>query len=476
MDETKKTLDSFPTPPEAWLPARRIARRISEPVERFLHTETSGGILLLVSAALALLWANSPWSHSYEHLWHTPITIGLGEWSLTRDLHFWISDFLMTFFFLVAGLEIKREMVQGELSDLRRASLPIAAAAGGMIVPALIYVGFNRSGAALHGWGIPMATDIAFAVGILQLLGPRVPAALRVLLLALAIIDDVGAILVIAIFYSSDLSMTGFAIAAGGFLLLILAQQIGARPGLIYMIPLLVMWGGLFKAGIHPTISGVIVGLMFPVRPWLSASKFEEIASGSLAEFQRLTAGGAVPDGHAAMRPLRRITVAGREAIAPVARMEYELHPWVAYLIMPVFAFANAGVPLGGVDFADITARMVLMGSSLGLVLGKPIGVLLASYLMVRAGLCRLPRGVTWTGMTVVGFVAGIGFTMSIFIARLAFPGSPEMLDVAKLGVLLGTAVAAIGGLAMGRFLMPERLAPDVAAVTPSEAESSSEY
>ena len=261
-------------PPEAGRTAVRLARAIRGPIETFMHVEAAGGIILLVASAAALIWANSRFHEGYEHLWHTMVALGIGDWVFEKDLHFWINEGLMTVFFLVVGLEIKREMVEGALADWQRASLPIVAAISGMLVPAAIYLAINPTGPTHEGWGVPMATDIAFAVGVLTLLGRRVPAALRILLLALAIIDDIGAILVIAIFYSSGVSLVGLGMAAAGVLLLVMLQRIGTRPGWYYVLPLGIIWAGLYRAGVHPTIAGVIVGLLTPVRRWVGAEGF----------------------------------------------------------------------------------------------------------------------------------------------------------------------------------------------------------
>lgn len=465
-------------PPGASPVARALALRVKAPVENILHQQTSSGFVLLAMAVIAFAWANSPWSDSYSELWHTDIAIGIGSWTFSKSLHFWINDFLMTFFFMVAGFEIKREMAEGELSDLRRASLPVGAAIGGMMVPALIYVAFNPSGALVHGWGVPMATDIAFALGIMVLLGDRISAAMRILLLALAIIDDLGAILVIALFYSSNFAVDGLLVVGVGLLVLLLFRRIGVRPGGIYFVPLMIIWAGLYQAGVHPTIAGVIVGLSAPVKPWLSREQFLIIANGSLEQFNQMTAAGERNEDKL-LEPLNRLTLAGREAIAPVVRLQNAFHTWVAFFIMPVFALANAGVSLSGLDFGAPTAMPVMLGISLGLLLGKPIGVLLVSWLMVRMGWSALPRGVTWGGMTVIGLCAGIGFTMAIFIAELAFRpsvmGDASVLALGKLSILIATASAATIALLLGRIILP-RISPDVAAKTPADAEASTEY
>ncbi|MCG8420747.1 MAG: Na+/H+ antiporter NhaA [Proteobacteria bacterium] len=453
-------------------PMLRVANRIKAPVDAFLHTESASSILLLIAAAVALLWANSSAAESYEHLWHTEFSITLGSWSMKQSLHFWINDFLMTIFFLVVGLEIKREIVEGELADMRRASLPIAAAVGGMLVPAAIYFALNPTGPGSQGWGVPMATDIAFALGVLGLLGKRVPASLRVLLLALAIIDDIGAILVIAVFYSSGINPDAFITIAIGLAILLGMLQAGVRPGSMYIVPVIVLWAGAYSLGVHPTIAGVIVGLVMPVRPWLSRKEFVEVAEVALREYHVLT---SQEHKHKdALTPLRRLSMAGREAASPVSRAEAAFHPWVAFLIMPLFALAYAGVNLGGVEMSLDGASMATLGVMLGLAFGKPAGILLFSWLTTRMGWCTLPRGVTWGGITVLGCAAGIGFTMAIFIAELAFRGS-DLLQITKLAILGGSAIAGVTAMTMGRIFLAGELDPAVARLTPAQVEVSNE-
>ncbi|GAB4558345.1 MAG: Na+/H+ antiporter NhaA [Haliangiales bacterium] len=457
------------------------------PVDKLLHMQTTSGFLLLGMAVIALIWANSPWAESYTHLWHTPITLGAGSWVFTKDLHFWINDFLMTFFFMAAGFEIKREMAEGELSDLRRGALPIAAAVGGMLVPALIYVGTTYGldvsnpeagvwASVKNGWGVPMATDIAFALGILLLLGERIPAAMRILLLALAIIDDIGAIIVIAIFYTADFDISGLYAVGAGLVILYLFRNLGIRPGLLYSIPLIVIFAGLYKAGVHPTIAGVIVGMSAPVKAWLSKEQFLAISRNAISNFQSKTELGHDIAEDDLIPQLRWLGLASREVVAPVVRLQNAFHPWVAFFIMPVFALANAGVNVGGVDFSDPVAFAVMLGISLGLALGKPIGVLLVSFLLVRFGVVVLPRGVTWGGILVVGLCAGIGFTMAIFIAGLAFTNQPEVLGTAKLAILSATAVAGVAAMVLGRLILPRELDPEVASKTASQVEASTEF
>jgi NhaA family Na+:H+ antiporter len=466
--------DHVSIPPEAWRPAAKLAKSLVGPVERFMHVEASSGIVLLITAVVALVWANSPWGESYVHLWETPFTVGIGSWVIEESLHFWINDFLMAIFFLVVGLEIKREIVEGALSDVKRAALPIAAAFGGMIIPAVIFAGLNASGPGSRGWGVPMATDIAFAVGVLTLLGTRVPAALRVLLLALAIIDDIGAILVIAIFYSSGLELAGLGIIAIGMLILLLLLGMGIRPGFTYVIPSLVIWAGMLQLGVHPTIAGVLVGLLAPVKRWFGSEGFLRVAQEALKDFRRSMLDPNQGD-HELMEPLSRLQAAGREAVSPAHRLQTALHPWVAFVIMPLFALANAGVVLGEIEFGDPAGVAVMLGVGLGLAIGKPLGIFSFSWLSVKLGLCALPPGVNWRGVFVIGVAGGIGFTMAIFIAELAFPGT-GLLGIAKLAVLLGTGAAVAVALLAGRFFLGQEQAKRVEHITASELESTPEY
>lgn len=459
-------------PPETWEPARRAVRALVRPLENFLKIQASSGILLMLAAVVAMAWANSPWSESYHHLWHTSVSLGLGDYRFEQTLHFVINDMLMVVFFFVVGLEIRREIHEGELSELKRAGLPVAAAVGGMLAPAAIYAILNPGPETGHGWGVPMATDIAFAVGVLALLGQRVPAALRVLLLALAIIDDIGAILVIAVFYSSGVDWGGLVTALGGSLGVLGMQRIGLRQPLAYVIPGFVVWVGMLDAGIHPTIAGVILGLLTPARPWFGREGFLVRARDAMVDFEgeaRNHASGS----HHLLEPLSRLDEARREAVAPVLRLEAALNPWVAYGIMPLFALANAGVTVTSVDLSGPASTSIAAGVVLGLIVGKPIGIVVVSLLAVRLGLCALPRGVDAKGLAVVGCVGGIGFTMALFIAQLAFT-DPLHLGVAKLSVLVGSLAAGILGLVVGLALLPSRALPGI-AVSADAAERSTE-
>lgn len=428
--------------------AAPVGERLFSALERFLHVEAAGGIVLLIAAALALTWANSPWAHSYEALWHAPVTLGIGAFVSTQSLHFWINDGLMTIFFLVVGLEIRREMHEGALSSARAAAVPLIAATGGVIVPALIYVAFNVDPVTHRGWAIPTATDIAFAVGILALLGKRVPSVVRVLLLALAIIDDIAAILVIAFFYSSGVQLSGLFVAGLGVLGVLLFQRMAIRSALAYVVPGAVLWGGLLLAGVHPTLAGVVLGLMTPVVPLGGREDPLNTATHALEDF-RSKATAAQMDVHTLVPPVQTLARAQQQLIAPVLSVQAALHPWVAYVIMPLFALANAGVSLQGLSLENPHAMSIGAGIVIGLVLGKPLGIMLLTLLSARIGLCVLPTGITPRSLLVIGCLGGIGFTMSIFIANLAFT-DPELLGAAKLGVLVASLIAGVLGLIVG--------------------------
>jgi len=436
-------------PPEVWRPARRAARRLISPIQRFLAIEAASGLFLLAATAAALIWANSAWRGSYEELWHTPIGFQLASWSFVRPLHFWVNDALMTVFFFVAGLEIRRELYEGELADLRRAALPLIAALGGMLVPAAIYGALNAGRAGSPGWGIPMATDIAFAVGVLTLLGRRVPPALRVLLLGLAVIDDVGAILVIALFYGDGIAMSGLVVTAIGLAAVVLMRGSGIRSPLWYVGPGAVVWAGLYATGVHPTLAGVLLGLVTPARPWFGQSGFAATTREHMDDIE------GTSDRNKLRERLTAIETARREAISPAERMQHVLHPWVAFAIMPLFALANAGVRLGGADLGG-DGLFIFLGVVLGLAVGKPLGITALSAAGTAARIAGLPPGCAHRGVGLVGVVGGIGFTMSLFIAQLAFPRGP-LLDTAKLGILVGSGAAMVLGLVLGLMTLRPR-------------------
>jgi NhaA family Na+:H+ antiporter len=435
-----------------------------------LRIEAASGILLLLSASAALLWANSRWAGGYTAFWHTTLGVQLGDWAFQRSLEWVVNDGLMVIFFFVVGLEIRREIYCGELSEWRRAALPGAAAVGGMLVPAGLYLLLAGAPATRSGWGVPMATDIAFAVGILTLLGKRVPAALRVLLLALAVIDDLGAILVIAAFYSSGIQLGGLLVAAMSVGAILAMQRFGVRSKLAYVVPATVAWAGIYAAGIHPTIAGVVVGLLTPVRAWLGPDGF---VAGVRHEIRQLETS---PPGslsiHELAGSLNHVNMARREALSPAEALIESLHPWVAFVIMPVFALANAGVTLPSGSF-DADAWRVVLGIGTGLLLGKPLGILLACGITLRSGLARLPAGVSQRHLVVLGTVAGVGYTMSLFIGALAFPEG-ALLGPAKVGILSASLLAVLFSLTLGRLLLsPTVLAGS--ALTADEAERSTE-
>lgn len=431
--------------------AQALAERAASRIRHILHIEASSGIVLLLAAATALIWANSPVGGSYQSLWHLPLSFGLAGHSFSQSLHFWINDGLMTVFFLVVGMEVRREMHEGALKEWRQAMLPVGAAAGGVAVPAMLYLVVNAGTPGAPGWGVPTATDIAFAVGVLALLGSSVPGNVRVMLLALAIIDDVIAILIIAVFYSGGLQVEGFAIAALGVLIVLGFQRLGIGSAFPYLLPGAVVWIGLLMTGAHPTLAGVVLGLLTPVRP-IAMREAPTVLLNRTA--RRLT--DRPGDVGSLMESRESLRVATRELVPPVVRVGAALHPWVAFGIMPLFALANAGVVVKDVDLGAAGASFVAAGVAVALVIGKPVGVVFAIWLMLTLKLCKPLPGVSWADTWLLGILAGIGFTMSIFIATLAFP-DPALLDAAKLGVLLASVTAAGLGLAWGSLLRRRR-------------------
>jgi NhaA family Na+:H+ antiporter len=430
-------------PPEVELPAKPIDRLVA-PIERFLHVEAASGIVLLVAAIAALALANSPLSEGFLAFWKTPVGFSFGSFELSHSLRHWINDGVMAIFFFVIGLEVKRELVIGELRDLRRASLPIAAALGGMLAPAGVYLALQLGEPGQAGWGIPMATDIAFVVGCMALLGPRVPHGFRVLILSLAIADDIGAILVIAVGYTDTIRL-GFLL--GGFVVMAATlglERLGVRSLGLYVLCGVLVWFEFHESGVHATIAGVILGLMTPARAYLSESLFANM----LRRADQVLHGEWSSPPHRPVR-VRRLRRAARESLSPLEYLEHLLHPWVSFVIMPLFALANAGVPFSVSDFGEPVAMAV----AAGLVVGKPVGIVLFSWLAVRLGLAALPEGISWGVLAGGGLLAGIGFTMALFIAGLALDG--PTLDAAKVGILGASAVAAILGMLVLSRLLP---------------------
>ena len=425
--------------------------RITHPVRRLLHKAPAAGLVLLACAAIAMVWANSPFSHSYHALWETPVALGVGGWSAALSLHQVINDGLMAVFFFLVGLEIKREVLVGELASVRKAALPVAAAMGGMIVPALLFLALNPGGPATRGWGIPMATDIAFALGVLALLGDRFPPALRVFLSALAIADDLGAVLVIALFYTASVSWSALGAVAGLLVLSLAANAIGVRAAWAYALIGIALWAAVLLSGVHATVAGVLLAMTIPSRTVINEEVLLRAARTALQQFDDACAPNTTMLSNSVHQAaLRRLEVLSEKALPPLARLEHGLHGIVMFGIMPLFALANAGVELGGGGAA--LGSTVALGVMAGLVIGKPVGITLASWLAVRSGIAALPSGINWRTLGGAALLGGIGFTMSLFIAGLAFGGSEELLTSAKLGTLVASVIAGVAGWSILRF------------------------
>jgi len=427
MSERQGTAPEFPAEP---------IDVVATPFQRFVHTESVGGIVLLLAAILALLVANSALGPLVESFWTMPTGAHIGPAVWDYPLRHWINDGLVTLFFFVVGLEIKREIAYGELSSPGAAILPLVAAVGGMVVPAALYLALASGPEASAGWGVVMATDIAFVVGCLALLGKRVPDSLRAFVLALAIIHDIGAILVIAIGYSSEFNALPFAAAVVGLGITYLMQRLGVRPVLAYWFVGLLIWLAMHESGIHPTIAGVALGLLTPVRAWVDDERLDRFLSWARPAADR---SATRPD--KAMR--RQVARAVRESIPPQQRLEDELHPWSAFFVLPLFALANAGVAisLAGV-FDPITLAVIV-----GLAVGKPLGIFGFSWVAVKLGFARKPPEYSWAMLLAAGSLAGIGFTMSLFIGNLAFEGAA--LESAKLGILIASLISAAVGMTL---------------------------
>jgi NhaA family Na+:H+ antiporter len=425
--------------------------RLLGPFRAFTGSNAAGGILLMAAAAVALLWANSPIAASYTSLWDTYLTVGVGDLSLSMTLLHWINDGLMAIFFFVVGLEIKREVLVGELASVRRATLPIAAAVGGAVVPALVFVLIVGSGLGARGWAIPMATDIAFALGVLALLGDRIPLGLRVFMAALAIVDDLVAVVIIALFFTSDVSVTALAAAGGCLVLLVAANRLGVRRPVVYAVLGLLLWLAVLQSGVHATVAGVLLAMTIPAKARIDSADFAARARRIVDHLVRREdndESATIEEHHDALWDLETIT---ERAQAPMLRFEHALLPWVAFVIVPIFALANAGVTLAG-DLGSMITEPVALGVAIGLVVGKQVGVTAATLLVLRAGLASLPSGVTMKHVYGAAWLGGIGFTMSLFISDLAFGGGP-VLALAKVGILVASIVAGVGGYLVLRFV-----------------------
>jgi NhaA family Na+:H+ antiporter len=417
------------------------------PVHKFIHQEFTGGIVLFVSVVVALVWVNSAWAHSYHQLWETRFAVSFAGRGLNQPLHAWINDGLMALFFFVIGLELKREFIAGELSSFKKAALPMMAAVGGMLVPALIYLLFNYNRPSANGWGIPMATDIAFALGLLSLAGRRIPVSVKVFLSALAVADDLGAVLVIAFFYTSGIAFIPLLVGIGLLGLLWIGNLLGIRSTAFYLIVGLAVWLGFLFSGVHATIAGVLVAFMIPARTKINEREFADNLRRHAGLFeQAIPQNGALTtsEQHHTIEDIKQLCL---DAETPLQKIENALHPWVAFVIMPLFALANAGMVINSSFFTSLV-QPVGSGIAIGLVAGKFIGVFLFTWVMVKLKLAELPLLANWKHITGVAMLAGVGFTMSLFITGLAFE-SAEMVDQAKAGILVASTIAGIAGLSI---------------------------
>lgn len=422
--------------------AGRSGSKPTSAFQQFFQTEAATGVLLLACALAALLIANSPWADTYHHFWNAPISVDVGGHVLTLSLHGWINDALMAVFFLLVGLEIKREIIAGELSSPRQAALPIAGAFGGMLVPAVLYIAIANGGIESRGWGIPMATDIAFALGTLALVAPRAPNGLKIFLAALAIVDDMGAVLVIAVFYTSSLNLQALGLAALTFSSLLALNRMRVRQLWPYLTIGAGLWFFVHDSGVHATIAGVLLAFTIPTRTRIDAAEFSREARAYLDGFEHSEGGNrSIMSSKGQQEMIHALERASEAVMAPLLRLEGNLHGFTAFVVMPLFAFANAGVTFGG----DAPNLKVATGVAVGLLLGKPLGITAAAWVTVRLGLAALPAGVNWMALHGCAWLGGIGFTMSLFIATLAFGGT-HLVDAAKLGILGGSLLAGIVG------------------------------
>ena len=423
---------------------QKIKKLFSSSKNSFFKGETFGGLLLILAAGGAVFAANSQFADFYKTLTHYPIVFKLGTYILKTNLHIVINEGLMSLFFFVVGMEVKRELTSGELSSAKKASFPFLAALGGMFVPALIYYFLNRDLPGEPGWGIPMATDIAFALGMLSLVSSRVPFALKIFLLSLAIIDDIGAVLVIALYYSHQISGPFLALACLTCFLVSLYFKLGVKNRMVFGFLAAALWVCIFQSGIHATLSGVILGFLIPAQKLFTGKQVADSVSRSLAK------GAEVP-----LKKIQELKGMVQDTHSPLKRLIDTFHPWVSFFVMPVFAFFNAGISIQNFPFETLIENRVPLGILIGLFLGKPLGILFFSYLGVITGVSQLPKYVTWKQITAVGFLAGIGFTMSIFISNLSFAKLPSLHLYSKMSILCASGLSAIVGLVLLLFMKP---------------------
>ena len=434
--------DEFRRP---WLRSDRpTARRFARPVERFVRLEAGSALILLAAAIAALAWANIS-SDGYEAFWTERLTVSVGSLELDEDLRHWVSDLLMAGFFFLIALEVKREVMFGDLSDRRLAITPVAAAVGGMVVPALVFLALNLGGGQADGWAIPIATDVAFALGVLAIIGKMAPSPLRAFLLTVAIVDDIGTIVIIAIFFSSGLSFAWIGAAAGCAALVYGLRRLSIRHLGPYVALAALLWIAVHESGVHATIAGVVLGLLTPAQPFHKPGPTADVISDQLSEIRE------TPDRDVSEDTMQQVARFAEEAASPLARMETAVHPWSAYLILPLFALANAGVVISLTGIGDVFTTSLGLGIVLGLVVGKPLGLFAATALTVKLTGAKLPKGVDLFSVACLGFVAGIGFTVALFISALALPEAPE-LQQAKTAILLASVLAS--GLGVAAFVL----------------------
>ena len=426
-----------------------FVKAIQNPVQTFIHTEEVGAIVLLVAAASALGWANSPWSDSYASFWHTTISFDIYIFAISEDLEHIVNDGLMAVFFFVVGLEIKRELLHGELSSFRRAVLPAMAALGGMVAPAVIYLAFNSSGETAVGWGIPIATDIAFALGVLALLGRRLPAQLRIFLLGLAVVDDLGAIAVIAVFYTESIQWMDLGLALGVFVVIAACIRIGIRSLGFYLILSVVMWQFFLESGIHATVAGVLISVLTPAKPYLHRKNYKAAVENLLRDFKLAMDTGQEEKAESIVAEVEKLSQ-GTEG--PMERLERVIHPWTSFVVLPIFALANAGIIISWDSLTEAAASPITLGILVALPVGNTLGILGMTWLTVRLGLGRLPSYVTWLQVLGVGMLGGIGFTVSIFVSGIAFENQ-ALSDQAKIGVFGASLLAGAVGYLFLRFV-----------------------
>lgn len=456
--------NSSPTRPLPWSESERLVpRSVVRPLRRFADTEAASGLVMLLMAIVAIIWANSAWGDDYIRWWNASVLVEFGSWlHLDLSVREWINDLLMGFFFFVVAMEIKRELVRGELADLRAAAMPVIAAVGGMVVPALIYAAFNAGGPGSPGWGIPMATDIAFAVGVVSLLGRRIPSSLVVFLLSFAIVDDLGAITVIAVFYTEGLAPEWLLVAVAMVAVAYAIRRHDVRSLVPYVVLAAACWLALHESGVHTTLAGVAFGLITPSRSFFDRSAFPEMAEQIIS---RVVAADVDHDRHAVnpaeddeaeeAEALDDLILLANEVQAPLDRLERRFVPWTAFLVVPLFALANAGVQTSWSQLVEAFSEPVTLGVFFGLVLGKPLGIFLFAWVAVRLKVGKMPVGATWRQVWGVAMLGGIGFTVALFVTELAFGPGP-IGDQAKVGILAASAVAGICGYLFLRLVSPK--------------------